>query len=330
MDNLNIGTAVTSPLAAADGSSTSAGSVISRIARGLNVWSVAADGSSTKRLFDNDHAELDGLSVSLTGSVVQTIRNASRSGEGFPSTDVPTRLPADRNADGGSLTTTVVRDILGRVQQSLSPGGVGATTTREMRTNPSRPNFLYYAEVSLPFSLGSSQFDGPAVVRWMNAGNSAFETRGYRLTGEHSAADPDVPYRQVWDDYSLDTSGGGLTSRDLVEHDVAGLVQARRRWHDPNATSGGFYETSYTYDALGRLDEATGPTGTITKAGRPAEGSIDAEPGYDFLDRPKVRSVSTTGATGSPKWTVVSRSHYDSVPDGDDDVDMRAVNGRVR
>lgn len=72
---------------------------------------------------------------------------------------------------------------------------------------------------------------------------------------------------------------------------------------------------------LGRVDEVTGPTGNITKAGRPAEGAFSAEAGYDFLDRPKVRSVSTTGATGTPKWTVVSRSFYDSTLVGSTETD---------
>jgi len=198
---------------------------------------------------------------------------------------------------------------------------VTSVRTREMRVNPTRPNLLYYAEVTLPFSLGSGVFDGPAVVTWLNASNAVFESRGYRLADEHTAGDDEAPYRQIHSDYALDLSSSGLLSRHSVEHDAAGIVQARRRWHDPNATSGGYDETTYTYDALGRIDEVISPTGTITKAGRPEEGTIPAEPGYDFLDRPKVRSISTTGATGSPKWTVVSRNHYDSVPDGDDDVD---------
>ncbi|MEY4534579.1 MAG: hypothetical protein RLZZ246_897 [Planctomycetota bacterium] len=289
--------------------------------RGLNIWSVAADGSSTKRVFDNDEDVANGLSVSRTGSVVKTIRNASRSSDGFPGSNVPTGLPSDRNGDGGSLATTVRRDILGREQETSSPGGVTHITTREMRTSPERPNLRYYAEVSLPYSLGGGVFDGPAVVDWRTASGATFESRGHKLTAAYAAADPDEPYRQIYANYSLDTSTTGLLSRSSVEQHPSGLVQSERRWHDPNATSGGFYESSYTYDALGRVDEVTGPTGTITKAGRPAEGAFSAEAGYDFLDRPKVRSVSTTGATGTPKWTVVSRSFYDSTLVGSTETD---------
>jgi RHS repeat-associated protein len=252
--------------------------------RGLNVWSVAADGSSTRRVFDNDEDFSGGLSVSRTGSVVKTIHNASRSSDGFPTSNVPTGLPSDRNGDGGSLTTTVRRDILGRVQEAATPGGVTHVTTREMRTSPERPNLRYYAEVSLPYSLGSGVFDGPAVVDWRTASGATFESRGHKLTAAYTAADPDEPYRQIYSNYALDASSTGLLSRSSVEQHPSGLVQSERRWHDPNATSGGFYETSYTYDALGRVDEVTGPTGTS-------------------------------------KWTVVSRSFYDSTLVGSTETD---------
>lgn len=295
--------------------------------RGLGTWSVAADGSTTKRVYDNDDDGSGGTAVSRTGSVVKTTRNASRgSGSGFPTASPYTSgdgfTPAsDRSSDGGSLTTTVRRDNLGRVQETSSPGGVTHVTTREMRTcsEDDRTNLYYYAEVSLPYNLTGTTFDGPATVTWINAGGKSFASRSHKLTADHADA-AGTPYRQVVDGYSLDTGSSGLLARSLTLHHVSGLVELTRAWHEPNGSgTDAFYETGYTYDSLGRVETITSSTDAITRYGVPEEGTvsppISEEAGYDFLDRVKIVTVSVDGSaatTSHGAWTVTERRYYDS------------------
>ncbi len=267
--------------------------------RGLNTWSIAADGSYTKRIFDNDSGGDGGESVSRTGAPVIVIRNASRSGDGFPDDEwAPAEgLPSDRNSDGGSLTNSMGRDVLGRVQETVTPGGVTRVTAREMRNPPEGSpgeGLRQYAEVSLPFEYEEGVFDGPAKVVWMNSVDKIFQVIGAAPASTYVPAVTAQGYRQIYSEYQLDAE---LLSRSETVMHVSGLVDFVRKWHDPNETEG-FFETAYSYDSLGRVSESTSGVGTRTGFE------------YDFLGRINVTKKSST-AEGAV-WATVETRYYDS------------------
>lgn len=274
--------------------------------RGLNIWSVAADGSYTKRVFDNDTAYP--ASVSRTGQVVKVIRNADletdewQIGEELEVWMPSSGLPDDRNAenpeDSGeddgtlSLTTTITRDLLGRVQATTSPGGVVHATAREMRTSIDRDGIAYYAEITLPFEYDEDDFDGAATVTWFDAANRPFASQGFLLTDSHVAGDQEEQYRRVYDDYSL---AEGPVSRTYSHQSVSGVVEYVRQWH--RFTWGGaYYESTVEHDPLGRVHISTNGVGTKHKFT------------YDIRDRVKTVSVAVDGQD----WTEVEARYYDS------------------
>lgn len=277
--------------------------------RGLNTWSIAADGSYTKRVFDNE--QVYPTSVSRTGQVVSVIRNADTSIDGYPTSGaLPSSPPSDRYAEGGSLTDGVTRDVLGRVQATTGPGGVKHAVAREMRASDDRPYMYYLAQVSFPFEYASAAFDGPAKITWLDASGRSFASRGYLLDASYSAATQTNEYRQVYSDYSLDDE----VSRSLAIQHTTGVVAETRMWHDVANPTTGYYVTRYDYDALGRMSVVTGPMDPPTPASSPDPEIL--APGtrhkteYDFMGRVATRSVSST-ASGAA-WEVVERRYYDS------------------
>lgn len=285
--------------------------------RGLNVWNVAADGARTKQVFDND-AEYP-VSVSRTGQVVATVRNADDDNDGLPDAAwMPGSLPADRNAEETagyeSLMTSVTRDVLGRVQATTSPGGQVHATTREMRVSPDRPGILYYAMVKLPYQYGTGLFDGAATVQWMDAGGRAFASQDFTLAADYGETDPEALYRRVHDEYTL---AANPVARQRSEQHVTGLVEAVRVWHRFAKTVGmtevypdGYYDTTYEYDSQGRVSTMRNGVGTLTRTT------------YDLLDRPKVTSVAVeVSSPSTPAWTVVETKYYDSAWSGSAEVE---------
>jgi RHS repeat-associated protein len=269
-------------------------------AEGKNYWSIAADGSYTKREYDLDEAN----GQSGTGQVVRVIQNADRDVDGFdalPSAAKPSSPPADRNADGGSMVSEVVYDLLGRVQETVTPGLVSTYTRREMRTCDQRPWIRYYAEVTLPHIIDEeeAEFNGPATITWMSAGGSTIAASTYSLSLGLGTAPPGYSFAGAFESgyYTLitDYSLGSERSRSATVHAVSGLVEREQRWHDLGADP---YETIHTYDELGRVQYTTNANGTITQ-------SV-----YDALDRVTETWIGTDN--GDPgNMTLVAESFYD-------------------
>jgi RHS repeat-associated protein len=263
--------------------------------RGLNHWSISADHVFTKRLFDNDDVGSGGNSVSRTGSAVEVTRNTAKpTGSGSPFSGLSGIPSTDRFADGGSLVTSFRRDLLGRLQKTISPSGVERITRREMRTASERPSLSYFATVSLPPEVDEDEYAGPASVSWSTAGGRTFAHRDYAVGAGGYTAGSGGDFRQVVTDYSL----GGVLARSEIIHHPSGLAAASRAWH--NATDdAAYYATAFEYDSLGRPTKVIKPNGTVTSQT------------YDFMSRVKEVSVSTSASGATP--TVVSRSYYDSV-----------------
>ncbi|MEE8154260.1 MAG: RHS repeat-associated core domain-containing protein [Phycisphaerales bacterium] len=236
--------------------------------KGNNYWSIAADGSYTKRIYDTD----DSNSVSLTGGIVEIRRNADTSIDSYPSTNVPPSPPGDRFADGGSLSTKFVRDLLGRTQKQVTPGDIKSYILREMRTFPGRSYIKYYAEITLPHEFGSpKEYNGPGTITWYNGYDNVIGTSDYEIESAYSIAG--VPtsqsgYTVVITDYDLDGDEGGETgqlARAEIVHDVSGLITSRAEWHSLAGLGrgSGIYTTKFFYDSLGRLDYSINPEGTV-------------------------------------------------------------------
>jgi RHS repeat-associated protein len=273
-------------------------------ARGDNVWSVAADGAITAREFESANA----------GQLEKVIRNAPNTMPGTVEGLVTTGF--GRNGDGGALETRSVRDLLGRVRESVQPGGVSSYTLRNSFTHPDRPGIRYYCEVALPPVVDASAgaYGGPATATWFTAGGQAFATSGYRPgSGGYLFAPP--PLAQVG--WPVLVTGYALAeelSRRIVRHDIAAQVKAVLEWNaltgpvgDPDALDGpnnGVHVTLFGQDRLGR------PLWTINANGTAERMS------YDVLDRVVATEV---GLANTSDWTpdastmaVATRHFYDS------------------
>ncbi len=269
---------------------------------GKNYWSIAADDSYTKRVFDVD----DSSSVSATGEVVRIIRNAHKGIDGFPTAgELPPSPPPDRNDDGGSLVTEYVRDLLGRVQERVTPGLVSTYTRREMRDFPDRTNLSYYAEVTLPHEIQQgAEYNGPGTITWYNADDNVIGSSDYGIKlPKYIIVDPlqQTGYTVRVTVYELDgddMAETGQLARSVIEHDVSGLITASKVWHslDGHGQGAGIYTTSYVYDSLGRVQDTTNDVLTITHNE------------YDVLDRVIEVSVGTTPAN----LNTVTEYFYDS------------------
>lgn len=279
---------------------------------GLAIWEVAPDGSYTRREFDS---QVDfPVSVSRTGSVVRVVRNASPTEENFPSANIPTGLPTSRNSQGGSLEYLTLRDVLGRVQQTVTPGGATQTICRELRTSAERPGLLYLAETHLPHQWGTTKWSGVVNTDWIDAAGRNFESRGYKPGGQISYVDIEeqLPYRQIVDDYAVSTGSDDFLSRSCLVQHASGLVEEARVWHAPSE-SDGYYKTVFEYDPLGRQSEATGPTDAYGASGTRTRYE------YDFLDR--LKAVSTC-SIGTSVWTLTERTYYDSHASGSSELEV--------
>ncbi len=253
--------------------------------RGLNTWSVDATNCFTKRTFDSTH-----------GRVTKIERNVVKTG-------APTGAPAtDRHVDGEELVTSYTYDLLGRLQEVTTPAGVKTYTLREMRESPSRPYLTYYAQVTLPHDLGSSEYNGPASISWMNASGDQIESRTYEIdTGGYTLATGTTGYQPIMDDYDLKDGASQHLSASLVVQDPAGLVTASKVWHSiaGNGENGGVYETKYEYDDLGRLERTINSNDTVY------------ESVYDVLDRVIESKVGILSGGSPTDMATVVEYFYD-------------------
>ena len=185
----------------------------------------------TKRVYDT------GTSTSYpsrTGQVVEVLRNADKDDDGFPAGDYPGTPPTDRNDDGGSLLTIYMRDVLGRVQERVTPGDVSTFTLREMRTFPGRSDIKYYAVITLPHEFGGpTEYNGPGTITWYNGDDDVIGTSDYEIESESeytyaAAPSSQTGYTQVITDYDLDGDEdmeNDQLARAEIAHDVSGYKQ---------------------------------------------------------------------------------------------------------
>ena len=254
--------------------------------RGRNYWSRAADDSLTSREFDE-----------YTGALTRV--DAMPRQRDFRR-HCPPMAAGTAATPMAALWSVPTRSISwGAVQEQVTPGGVSTFTRREMRELLERPDIEYYAVVTLLHEFeesSSTVYDGPARVTWYNADDDVIRTSDWEVTPSYTFSTASEGYTTVIDDYAL----GDELSRSVVDHDVSGLVSARKVWHDIGRDA--YYETGYSYDALGRLQEVTDPNGTITRKvydalNRVTEVQVGTASARTWLASP---STSTTTRTSGP------------------------------
>ena len=261
---------------------------------GQNIWTVLEDNSLIKREYDAN-----------TGHLTKVVQNAAPP---MSWTDIfvdrPTPDPSgDWGKDGGSTTyaslygeatTEYERDHLGRIIRVTDPAGVATYTLRGLYVNHDprdgsiavgsadaglRPGLRYYVEIDLPMKLtgASSDFDGPAVYTWYNAGGEVIRRSEFTI-------DVGTTYQPDWTVASLsykleaDTTelGVGEISRTARVHNISGDVEKDLAWID---VSGGLtnwpdedgtasdhvHTTTYTYDELGRVEKIVDAKSNVTE-----------------------------------------------------------------
>ena len=233
-----------------------------------------------------------------TGSLVLIVRDADPSGAYVDAdADLPADFPglssAGFTAPSGpfeELTDVYASDLLGRTVQHTDPSGVSRYTRFEVRpTNMVDEDGTlvargvpYFAHISLPHEFGS-EFDGPAVISWMNAGGKSVRTSMYVPNSAGTYPPTSGEFAPVTE-----------VARSDEERVVSGATVRSRQWHTiatPTAASGNrpfvnneSYVSSYEYDAVGR----------VTLVVDPEFGA--SEYAYDVLDR--VTQIST----GMASW----------------------------
>lgn len=267
--------------------------------QGRNFWSRGADLALTKRTYDQ-----------FTGALLSVERNATTSG--LPSSPyynltLSGAAWAGRNGDGDSLLTQYVVDPMGRVRQRTMPGTVKTYTVREMRELPDNDFDLQglplYMELTLPHSLGSNQYAGPATATWYDAADRVVMQVEYILDSDYVIeTTPSQEYPVLVESYDIDfeTESKQLSKRLTLRH-VTGLPQKSLAWHDVDANTR--YETVFDYDELGRLDFTINPNGSLTQNT------------YDVLDRVIKVDIGLSDGGDPPlptSMTKVAQYIYDS------------------
>jgi RHS repeat-associated protein len=264
---------------------------------GRPVLRLAADGSMTEYFYSGDSEHL-----------TKIVRNQATATWTTPGLDfsvvhgdgsTPTITPFTGRTDGGTLTTEYTRDQLGRVIESIAPGGITTYTYRTMSNPPSRDDntdLLYYSEINLPhpISESGSNYDGFAGVAsqtWLDASDLTAEVRDFEMPSSVAKAD----YRTE----ALDHIGSStVASRSTTNIDWSSKSIEQRVWHDASDDNA-FYLSQAQFDEFGRTLWSKDAVGNFT------------EYAYDLLDRVLSVSQGTDRSSGGNNLVVVTKNYYD-------------------
>ncbi|MFU8828789.1 MAG: DUF6531 domain-containing protein, partial [Phycisphaerales bacterium] len=273
----------------------------------------------------NDSLTVYGRQAS-TGRVSSIVANATVPGD-FPQVLVfnadPFHSPnfqassfTGRNSDGGSLTTAIDRDALGRITTVTAPGGVQSSIVRSFEVwehtaleNPKA--YRYYTETVLPHAFESQlsgfEFSGTASRTWFTANGTALGSESYILDPASATSD-----REAFRFSYAFANGGKPVTRSASERTVFDLVTRTVLWPDLEAFDGPVGSdpqihpavaprvSSYEYDIHGNLVRTVSPDGSIQ--------AVD----YDEVNRPVAISLGTDASSGSGNMVLVREMWYDS------------------
>ncbi|XOV74768.1 MAG: hypothetical protein ACFHWZ_14885 [Phycisphaerales bacterium] len=262
-----------------------------------------------------------------TGRVTEITANADPSQFSLPSGLGAQINPyytgfAGRFGDGGSLTTQIARDELGRITTVTAPGGLHSSIVRSLEpwdfTDPESATphaYGYYTETVLPHAFedgGGVQFAGAATRTWFKAGGTAIGSESY-LVDPGSAADAGtggVLEREAFR-FSFGFSGGPV-ARSVTGLSDFGRVELTAVWPDLAAFDGPLSEAAlqpesvrprvsrFTHDYRGNLVESQSPDGSIQ--------TVE----YDGFDRPIAIALGTDTDPGMGNMVTVRQMWYDS------------------
>lgn len=285
-----------------NGPSTSSGYVSVELLdiTGRSVWSKAADGAVTYRVYDGD-----------TGALVQLSRNAPLNGavSGVPALvaasygGVSTTGWGRYVSTGDCLTTTWTVDALGRTRTRVGPDGIRTDTRRMVLRPVHKAASLLPRYTELSFSWRDTDtgsgitpiYSGPASLTSSNAGMQTIASWEQAMPGALSLAtqfDPDNDVVLLSNKYfnvrHMDRKVSGVVAQTRV-YPATSHSHIPTDWPDP-------YVTAFAYDQIGRMQAVTSPTGTV---------SVNSK--YDVLDR--VLEVKV--GTGTANAEVVAEYFYD-------------------
>lgn len=267
----------------------------------------AADGSMTEYFYADDPlypGDSEYLSKVVRNQQSPTWSAPSSGTDGFDVVGGSGTLTLSGRSDGGTLTTEYKRDQLGRVIESIAPGGITTYTYRTMSNPPSRDDntdLLYYSEIMLPHPISESGsnydgFAGVATQTWLDASDLTAEVRDFEMPSSVVKAD----YRAE----ALDHIGSStVASRSTMNIDWSSKSIEQRVWHDASDDDA-FYLSQAQFDEFGRTLWSKDAVGTFT------------EYAYDVLDRVASVSMGTNRLT-SNNMVAVTENYYDgTVPAG--------------
>lgn len=255
-------------------------------------WRRAPDGSLTTYRYD-----------STIDSAIATIRNASPAGL----SDSPVDPGSSRNSDGGSLSSITVFDVDGHIVAYADEQGVSGmyaygNSAFQEHSASSLSNLTYLTQYTFPHfwdDEGVRSYSGAASVEWMHSGGQPLKLSGYLPDLPASATSVLTDWAGTGIDATVLKYGplqtaltteswfdeigwfGDEVSRATQSVGINVHVQGNRVWHDlhndvaADSDPSSWYETSFTYDVLGRSDSVFFP-----------DDSIERTNGYDILDRP--------------------------------------------
>ncbi|MCR9217498.1 MAG: hypothetical protein NXI14_09890 [bacterium] len=268
---------------------------------GRKVLERTADGSLTEYFYSGN-----------TEYLTKVVRNQGSPTWSLPNTNEFTVLggawtPLTGRTDGGALTTEFVRDDLGRIVESIAPGGITTYTYRTRSSAPSRgnANLLYFSEITLPHPISESgsnydRFADVATQTWLDASNLTAEVRGYEMPSSVAKTN----YRtEAQAHVDAATTAGLVASRSAINIDWATKSIEQRVWHDASDAAAS-YLSQAQFDEFGRTLWQKNAVGDFT------------EYTYDVIDRVLTVSRGTDRSTGSNNLVLVETRYYDGSSSG--------------